>query len=622
MKQKQHSRTVRKMQAITPYGVGAIFDYSNESFVGMDISRWKADRKVELIRLSRNLRVSSLREPPAGGIPYMRFPRWLHCSTCGRMVYLERQEGEEGPDAPTCPYQGCQGTLIPMRFVVACAEGHLDDVPWSEWVHGAPGRRLRDPADRCASQELSFETRSGLGGGLESLYVKCRRCSAERSLSELMGGDGVGKLRCRGGQPWYGKEARVTCTSPLRAVLRGATNLYSARLASALDIPPESDYDVAGADAAEIRVMDGFASLADFDPGDPLLLRMARIIARKLVADDHPDYDAEVRRKTDLVLAMARAEGSAAPPPSTDQEQDLLVGEWHALTQPRTHGHHPLDRFQTEASSLLPPDEVAPPSSALELLNRLIGQVVLVHRLREVRALTGFTRLEGTGIQGVMRPDRLADYMPAIEVHGEGIFFTISEPALAQWQAAHAEPVAGRVALLAGRTASTSGELAETPVTARLLALHTLSHLLIRQLAFEAGYSSSALRERLYVSDGQDGQPPMAGVLIYTADGDQEGTLGGLVRLGKPGRFSETLLAALAAAQWCSSDPVCGESRGQGTLGLNLAACHACALVAETSCTHRNLFLDRALLLGTPGWPHGLFGGVLQLATSEYTGAE
>jgi len=106
------------------------------------------------------------------------------------------------------------------------------------------------------------------------------------------------------------------------------------------------------------------------------------------------------------------------------------------------------------------------------------------------------------------------------------------------------------------------------------------------------------------------------------ADGDQEGTLGGLVRLGKPSRFSETLLAALAAAQWCSSDPVCGESRGQGTLGLNLAACHACALVAETSCTHRNLFLDRALLLGTPSWPHGLFGGVLRLATNEYTGAE
>lgn len=619
MSKKWNERNVRKMQVVTPYGVGAIFDYSNESFVGMDISRWeKADRKIELSRLSRALRVSSLREPPAEGVPYMRFPRWLYCTSCERMVYLEKQQGEEGPDAPACPHAPCHGSLIPMRFVVACSEGHLDDVPWDKWVHSDPKRRKSDPSQYCASRDLSFETRSGQGGGLESLFVKCRKCGTDRPLSDLMNNSGIGT--CTGKQPWYAKEARVTCTAQPKVVLRGANNLYSPLIESALDIPPESDYDVSSAEAADIRMMDGFSMLAGLEPGTPLQQQLAKTLAKKLVPVNHPEYDAEVRRKTDLVLAMAKAEGAAPPPPSTDEAEDLRVGEWFALIQPRTEAHHPKDRFQSEASSLLVPGTVAPPASALEALDRLIDRVVLVRRLREVRSLTGYTRLDGTSIQGIIRPDRFPEWMPAIEVYGEGIFFTISEQALTDWQDSRGEVISERVGLLADRTSSTNGVLSETRVSARLLVLHTLAHLLIRQLAFEAGYPSSSLREQLYVSDGEEGRPPMAGILIYTADGDQEGTLGGLVRMGQPGRFSGTLLSALAAAAWCSSDPVCGESQGQGTLGLNLAACHACALVAETSCTHRNLYLDRALLLGTPSWPHGLLTPVLELATREYTG--
>ena len=132
--------------------------------------------------------------------------------------------------------------------------------------------------------------------------------------------------------------------------------------------------------------------------------------------------------------------------------------------------------------------------------------------------------------------------------------------------------------------------------------LHTLAHVLINQLSFDCGYGSASLRERLYC-DFTDPSRPMHGFLIYTASGDSEGTMGGLVRQGNPGRLETTLRRALKHAAWCSSDPVCIESKGQGSDNSNLAACHGCCLLPETSCEEGNRLLDRALLIGTPERP-------------------
>jgi len=131
--------------------------------------------------------------------------------------------------------------------------------------------------------------------------------------------------------------------------------------------------------------------------------------------------------------------------------------------------------------------------------------------------------------------------------------------------------------------------------------LHTLAHALIRRLSFECGYGSSSLRERLYCWDEK--HKKMTGILIYTAAGDSEGTMGGLVQQGKPGRFETLLVGAIQDILWCSSDPICIESHGQGIDSLNRAACYACALLPETSCEEGNRFLDRAALIGTPEDP-------------------
>ena len=144
--------------------------------------------------------------------------------------------------------------------------------------------------------------------------------------------------------------------------------------------------------------------------------------------------------------------------------------------------------------------------------------------------------------------------------------------------------------------------LKETEITAKYLLLHTFAHALIAQLSFDCGYGSASLRERIYCELDEPDQP-MQGVLIYTASGDSEGTLGGLVRQGEPDQMRTVIERAIHHARWCSSDPVCIESVGQGSDNANLAACHGCVLLPETSCETGNRLLDRGLIVGTASDP-------------------
>lgn len=139
-------------------------------------------------------------------------------------------------------------------------------------------------------------------------------------------------------------------------------------------------------------------------------------------------------------------------------------------------------------------------------------------------------------------------------------------------------------------------------IGARFILLHTFAHVLMNRLVFEAGYSAASLSERIYARVPSTGVVPMAGVLMHTASGDSEGSLGGLVRLGEPGNLERLIHDAVEGARWCSSDPICMELGGtsrQGPDGLNLAACHSCAHLPETACETFNVLLDRGLLIGT-----------------------
>ena len=143
--------------------------------------------------------------------------------------------------------------------------------------------------------------------------------------------------------------------------------------------------------------------------------------------------------------------------------------------------------------------------------------------------------------------------------------------------------------------------------------LHTFSHCLITTLSNESGYSNASIRERIYCPKYLGENSGIAGILIYTASGDSEGSLGGLVRQGLPGKIESIIQRALNEAKWCASDPVCIQSPGQGQDGCNLAACHNCALIPETSCENKNMLLDRGVLIGTLDNPSvGFFSEIFE----------
>lgn len=190
------------------------------------------------------------------------------------------------------------------------------------------------------------------------------------------------------------------------------------------------------------------------------------------------------------------------------------------------------------------------------------------------------------------------NWYPAYEVRGEGIFIEFDENAIFEWQKNNPE-IQSRVDVLnENYRKSFIGQSKPRKITAKFLLLHTISHALIKQLSFECGYSIASLKERLYCSEIADGKQ-MSGIFIYTASGDSEGTMGGLVRQGCADTFPGIFKKAMEEAMTCSNDPVCGLSMGQGRDSLNLSACYSCCLIPETSCEEFNIFLDRGTIVGT-----------------------
>jgi hypothetical protein len=298
-------------------------------------------------------------------------------------------------------------------------------------------------------------------------------------------------------------------------------------------------------------------------------------------------------------MVAGRTENQEVTIGSDDEETRFRRAEFVALQAEQRED-------QLYATPVSPSDY---PSNIAAILER----VTLVERLRETRAFTGFTRVFAEDDQGLEAhktmlwrepPSAPRRWLPAYTVHGEGIYLELREDDLQAWE--RLPGVRERVSQLdlQYQLVQARRRQAPRPISGRFVLLHTLAHVLLNQMTFDCGYSSAALRERLYVSPDQFA--PMAGLLIYTAAGDSEGTLGGLVRMGKPGNLEPVLLRAIEGARWCSADPVCmelGDMGGQGPDSCNLGACHNCALVPETSCEEFNRFLDRGLLVGTPEEP-------------------
>ena len=568
----------RRGQLLSTYGIGGLFPSETTSYMIVGMDEWNENRArpVSEPRLARSLRVSELKSPPAGtarDVPVIRFPITQVCPNprCRRIGSLF--DLAKDWNVARCAQCKEKALLTPFRLIVACAKGHIDEFPYFSWLHKGT------PTLEGATHEMKLVS-LGRTSSLSDLVLKCTCGVQPKSLDGTFGPKALAEFGpCNGARPWLGAESRQDCAETPRVLQRGASNVWFPAVRSAISIPPYSE-------SLSKFVDKHWTSLEDPDAVTPKLLEniakasrgkhsVAEITAeaaRRRGAEEDSDFSEEALRREEFSALMSGREESGI-------ESDFVCL-----------------RMQLDPS-----------------LPDLVTDVRKVTRLREVRALYGFSRLDGVtelGAEGLCDLSReRSHWLPAIEVIGEGVFIALDRARLTAW--AKGPFAQGRQKALqsaAGRRAAEFSRPEAPRVDIAQVAVHTLAHVLIDQLSLDAGYPAASLRERLYVDDD------MAGILVYTASSDSAGSLGGVASQAAPESFASVLREGLRRLAWCSSDPVCIESMASGTDALNLAACHACVLVPETSCELNNTFLDRALLFGTPEpheLPEGLFSAWL-----------
>jgi hypothetical protein len=615
---------VRHSQLITTYGPGAMVDLPDCSVVigGLNFWMYGPDQPPEEIdeprliaKLRQSLNVSSLRlrKPPIhdvgpggqqrpGGIRSPEFPSWF-------IAQLDQTKEFDGKTYRSRPLvEGARldkrkyvdadrkaHSVVPVRFVQTCPNGHLSDIEWREFVHRG----------KTTCRFTLWLDEAGAGNDFTEIFVRCSNPACmekwnRRQLSEAKqkGKEGEDERPalgfCQGHRPWLGPFGQEACDNQKgkggsyanRLLVRSASNAYFPELISAISIPESIDA-VREAISKNLKAFEKITSAAklevwleDFAPDhikEPLAGEAPALIFQALEAirsgEDAPEKPEALKR----------------------QELRALVGPIEGLR--RGTGS---SRFEAELLDL-----AAKPVS----FRKRIHRVLKVHQLREVMALLGFTRLEPVVSQidgdpldlGVKRAQidvKEATWLPAVENLGEGIFLSFDPGAIREWLKSD-----GTVQHLskhgeAFKTWNKEHGLTEEkfrwPGGAYLM-LHSLAHLLITEAALDCGYGASAIKERIYAFDDIG-----YGILLYTGGSGSEGSLGGLVALAD--RIDELLTMALERASLCSNDPFCASHDPNSELEKRYAhgaACHGCLLIAETSCERRNEFLDRALVVPT-----------------------
>ena len=647
-KSAKHNRakvgSSRPSTLLYTYGPGAIMDLPQFTIMPTGLDDWDriwnrregsppqihAPRLREVVRMHlrssdvqlrphpwQPKRISFSTEGNDLGVPARVFPQWLRCTGCDMLGLLSRFgytnthpfrtdlacfEHTKCTGRPNAPRKAARRTAIPARYLLACAAGHLDEFPYDLWVHhGQACQKAEFPALRM------IDRTAGKGA---SAMIRCESCEQQRPMNEAQGQAGAAKLpKCRGRHPHLDAFEPGGCGIQTRLMLIGASNLWFPATQSIIVMPESAEEKASDlADRIRVALSDKLAKYADN-------LGMLRDLL-----DGKVDVTGLSEDSLRVVVTVA-----LAPTPTPDEQEerlrawdpvDLLVPEWRYLLKPvlGDHSEDPVSGLTLSVRARGP------------RLREEITRVLAVERLRKVNALTGFTRIDALDRVGDV-PGRLVPltrsprpaWTVATEDRGEGIFLQFDEERVASWE----ERVLSSELWQAHRCAHRRNFYRRFSETAeevdpdsrlkppRYWLVHTLAHVLIRQMAMTCGYSAASLSERLYAWPASDDRHPAAGLLIVTTASDSDGTLGGLVQLSEPTRLEQVVTTALDRATRCSSDPICAKRTPQDPEDfLHGAACHCCVMASETSCERANRFLDRRFLIDLPGSELGFFGHV------------
>ena len=582
---------IRQSHVITTFGPGAMTDLPRHSVLIGGLDYWFGNRdEISEPRLARKLAKSlgvptvRLETPPPAdddptapqsGVRVFQFPEWFvtqdvddtqEGSATRTRLLVHRRALTRGKyrdrDKKARP-------VVPIRFVRACRAGHIGDIDWYAFVH--EGR------SQCAAlgRQLFLDER-GTSGDLTEVFIRCE-CKAERSIAQAARFEKSALGSCDGARPWLGPRMREKCNDPNRLLVRTASNAYFPQTLSVISLP-ERNEAIRQAVSAVWDFLEAAEGVEDVQRE-----RKKAKVQQGLEGISDEEAWSEVQSRRGVSAGEEKSVKAA--------ELETLVAAREEIGEDRPEG-----LFYARSLPRVSWDE--PWMEGIE-------RVVLVHRLREVVVLVGFTRFEsaapdteGELDMGVRRASLARDlsWLPAVENKGEGFFMQFKKSAIDAWlrkPGVQSRAIALNRGFKAwGKEHSGSGRKFPIP---EYLMLHSVSHLLITAVSLQCGYPASSIRERVYAI------PDIGyGILLYTGSSDAEGTLGGLVEVGR--NIHESLRDALDMARLCSNDPVCAQHEpesGHEHRYLHGAACHGCVLVAETSCEQQNDFLDRALVVRT-----------------------
>lgn len=637
------NKNIRSSQLLSPFGVGQIVNFPKEiSFMVGGLDLWDEMKSRRMIQAGLNqideseLRITEKRLQKLLGVEYfikpyayktrgltnnylkipaVRFPKWHYCTNpaCGHMEQKEITYDNEIVECTHCsnPDKKWKSKMIPVRFVAVCQEGHIQDVPFKEWVHNGPV-----PKDN-QEHHLSYHANSG-SGDLSSILIKCT-CGEKRSLAGLMNVRKEGNIifdsalarigfekddsrkfdtenkndnnpsgqYCRGERPWLGIRGiseNQNCNRHLQVLIRGGSNIHYANIISALYLPEvSSQADGITTKVIERQTKEHLKKLYEMDDGKmilPTVLANEIEVRNKLISIE------ELVEKIKAELFDSKTSGS-----EDVSEDDIRIEEYQFI----------LNGFNSENSDFKAVVKSFETYQDTEYLSRYFDKIVLIEKLKETRVFRGFSRINASHEPNTKElSNEEIKWLPASEVYGEGIFLKFKDEKIKEWSLKTYSYFNRIISKYHSAMLSRSPSDEPRKLDSSFIMMHTFSHLLIKRLCFSCGYGSSSLRERIYFLNDDNLQ--MNGILIYTSSGDSEGSLGGLVKQGKEQFLAQNIKDAIEDARWCSADPVCsdiGQSSGQGPDNVNGSACHNCCIVPETSCEEFNSLLDRATVIGT-----------------------
>lgn len=603
---------IRLSQMIMGFGPGAMIDLPSRSIIVGGLPLWRQQIEPRIIieprlqemlersltqsgRLTAGVRLT-LRQPPYAtndgdrmkrDVPALVFPLWFVCdpesgttpSAGGsrrRMVQWKEMEWSSGK------FKDGTKTIsvTPMRFVAACKKGHMQDINWRGLIHRGQGQA------GCRSAMWFLDR--GTSADPKDLSIECD-CGARVEFEYLFAEGILGG--CNGHQPWLGDQSVDAngCNENLKLLVRGATNAYFPQVANVIALPIDSDH-IGDTIKANLGRLDSIESVEGLKGALAFSTELARLLCG-------------ISPEALFLRIQEIKKASTGPTPPTVgspkiAEFDILASGKDVI------GMNSIDsRLHAKT---LKDDEWR----SGDILERLLSRVVAVKRLTEVTCLYGFTRLEPAPVasDGSLEEVLLAvegaslgeaDWLPAIEQNGEGIFLQF-DPAVVT-AIVQSKFNSDRVSELRLAYEDWAGKFKNSPTFpgGSYTFLHSLSHALMSEIALQCGYPATSIKERVYAlpNDSTQGVIGRLGILLYTSASGAQGSLGGLVAMAP--KIVALLAAAIEKMQVCSNDPICSESTPQahfdGSL-VNGAACNACLLVPETSCELRNMLLDRLML--------------------------